>query len=116
MIPQAIQPRLDDIVYEMAAIAKLIPLKGGIESLSNINPAIGDDCKEVHMQIEQIALLQCKSSNSYPYRTIQQLGKILRRDRSRGAIEEECRGYTHLGGQLPHLAHDRIPNTRCQSS
>ena len=70
MAPQAIQPRLDDIVYEIAATTKPIPLKGGVESLGNIAPTIGGDCKEAHMQTKQLALFQCKSSNNYPYTTI----------------------------------------------
>ena len=88
----------------MAATIKPIPLKGGVESLGNIASAIGDDCKEVHMQIEQIALLQCKSINIYPYTPMQQLGKTLRRDGSRHVIGEVCREYTQLGDQLPHVA------------
>ena len=48
----AIDSHLHDIMYEMVAIAKPIPLKGGVERLSNIGPTIGDKCWGVHMQIE----------------------------------------------------------------
>ena len=71
MTPPAINPRLDDIMYEIAAIAKPIPLKGGVETLGNVSPTIGDNWKEVHMEAKQPALLQCKSSNSFPYTIIQ---------------------------------------------
>ena len=71
----------------MAATMKPILLKGGVKSLGNIVHAIGDSCKEVNMQIEQMAFLQCKSSNDYLYTTIQQLGNILRREESQLVIK-----------------------------
>lgn len=48
MVPQAIQSRLDDLVYETAATTNPIPLKDGVGSLGNIAPTICDDCKEFH--------------------------------------------------------------------
>ena len=107
MVPQAIQPHLDDIVYEMAAIVKPIPLKGVVESLGNIAPAVGDNCKEVHVETKQLALLRCRLSNTCPNTIMQQLGNILRRDKSRHTIEA-CRECTHLHGQLPHPTPYRI--------
>ena len=65
MVPQVIQPRLHDIVYEMAPTAKPIPLKRGVESLGDIAPTVGDDCREVHIQLESFTLLLCKPSNDY---------------------------------------------------
>ena len=58
----------------MTSVAKPIPLKGGVESLGDVFPTIGDNSKEVHMQFEQMALLYGKASNDYTYTTIQQLG------------------------------------------
>ena len=58
MVPQASQPHLHNIVYKMAATTQPITLKGGVERLGSIAPTIDDDCKEVHMQTKQLALLQ----------------------------------------------------------
>ena len=78
MVPQAIKPHLHDIVYEMASMVKSIQLKGGVEGLGSIAPTIGDNSKEVHMLLEQIALLHSKPSNDCTYTATQQLGNILR--------------------------------------
>ena len=77
MVLQALQPRVHHIVYEMASTARPIPLKGGVESLGDVAPAIGDNSREVHMQFEQTALFHSKSSNDYKYTTIQQLGNAI---------------------------------------
>ena len=79
MVLQGLQPRVNHIVYEMASAAKPIPLKGGVESLGDVGPTIGDNSREVHMQIEQMALFHGKHSNDYMYTTIQQLGNVIRR-------------------------------------
>ena len=79
MVLQALQPRVHHIVYEMASTAKPIPLKGGVESLGNVSPAIGDNSREVHMQFEQTALFHGEPSNDYKYTTMQQLGNVVRR-------------------------------------
>ena len=63
MVLQAIQYCLHDIVYEMASTAEPIPFQGAIESLGDVATAIGDNSKEVHMQLEQTALLHSKPSN-----------------------------------------------------
>ena len=63
MVLQALQPRVHHIVYEMASTTKPIPLKGGVESLDDVAPAIGDNSSEVHMRFEQMALLHGKPSN-----------------------------------------------------
>ena len=63
MVLQAVQSRVYHIVYEMAYTAKPIPFKGGVESLGDVAPAIGDNSREVHMQFEQTALFYGKPSN-----------------------------------------------------
>ena len=91
----------------MAAIAMPILLKIVFESLGNVAPTSGHDCKEVHMQTEQMALLQCISSNDYSHtnnKTIRQHSE----KRGISAMIEACREYMHLGGQLPHSKLDRI--------
>ena len=50
MVLQGIQPRLNDIVYDMAATKKPFPLKGDVESFGNHAPVVDDDCREVHIQ------------------------------------------------------------------
>ena len=57
MVLQAIQSCLHDIVYEIASTAEPIPFKGGVESLGDVATTIGDNSREVHMQLEQTALL-----------------------------------------------------------
>ena len=79
----------------MAFTVKPIPLKGGVESLGNVVSTISDNCREVHMQIEQIALLHGKPSNDYICTTIQQLGNVLRRGEIR-PVTKARREYTHL--------------------
>ena len=71
MVLQAIQSSLHDIVYEMASTAESIPLKGGVESLGDVATAISDNSREVHMQLEQTALLHSKPSNNCTYTTRQ---------------------------------------------
>ena len=108
MVLQALQPRVHHIVYEMASIAKPIPLKGGVEILGDVTPAIGDNSKEVHMQFEQMALFHSKPSNNCKYTTMQQLGNVV----SRGEIQhvtEACREYAHLDDQLANLPPNTIP-------
>ena len=73
MVLQAIQPRLHNIVYEMASTTKPTPLKGGVESLHDVAPAISDNSREVHMQLEKTALLHNKPSNNCAYIIAQQL-------------------------------------------
>ena len=63
----------------MASAAKPIPLKGGVESLADVAPTIGDNSREVHMQFKQMALLQGKPSNDCTYTKIQQFGNVIRR-------------------------------------
>ena len=63
----------------MASAAKPIPLEGGVESLGDVAPTIGDNSKEVHMQLEQTALFHGKPSNDCKYTTMQQLGNVVRR-------------------------------------
>ena len=41
----------------MASTVEPIPFKGGVESLGDIATTIGDNSREVHMQLEQMALL-----------------------------------------------------------
>ena len=54
MVLQALQPRVHHIVYEMASVAmKPIPLKGGFESLGDVATTIGDNSREVHMQLDK---------------------------------------------------------------
>ena len=84
-----------------------IPLKGGVESLGDVAPTIGDNSREVHMQFEQMALLHGKRSIDSTYTTIQQLGNVLMRGEIRLATEA-CRQYTHLGGQLANLPPHRL--------
>ena len=99
MVLQALQPRIHHIVYEMASTAKPIPLKGGVGSLGDVAPAIGDNSREVHMQFEQMALLHGKPSNDCKYTTMQQLGNIVRRGEIRH-VTKACKEYVHLDGQL----------------
>ena len=82
MVLQAIKPCLHDIVYEMASTVEPIPLKDGVEGLGDVAPTIGDNSREVHMQLGQMALLHGKPSNDYTYTTIQKLGNVLRRGNS----------------------------------
>ena len=63
MVLQAIQSCLHDIVYGMASTVEPIPFKGGVESLGDVATAIGDNSREVHLQLEQMALLHSKPSN-----------------------------------------------------
>ena len=86
----------------MASTSKLIPLKGGVESLGDVATPIGGNSREVYMQFEQMALLHGKPSNDYMYTTIQQLGEVLRRGEIQLVIEA-CREYTHIDGQLANL-------------
>ena len=65
MVLQPTQSCLHDIVYEKASIVEPIPFKGGVESLGDVATAIGDNSREVHMQLEQTALLHNKPSNDY---------------------------------------------------
>ena len=102
MVLQAIQSCLHDIVYEMASTAEPIPFKGAIESLGDVATAISDNSKEVHVQLEQTALLHGKPSNDYTYTTRQYLGNVVRR--VIWFVTEACRQYTHLDGQLANLA------------
>ena len=106
MVLQALQPRIHHIVYEMASTAKPIPLKGGVESLGDVAPAIGDNSREVHMQFEQTALFHGKPSNDCKYTTMQQLGNVVWRGEIRH-VTKACREYAHLDGQLANLP----PNT-----
>ena len=62
MVLQALQPHVHHIVYEMASTMKQIPLKGGVESLGDVAPAIDDNSREVHMQFEQMTLFYGKPS------------------------------------------------------
>ena len=71
MVLQAIQSCLHDIVYEMASTVEPIPFKGGVESFGDVATAIGDNSREVHMQLEQTALLHGKPSNNCTYTTRQ---------------------------------------------
>ena len=71
MVLQAIQSCLHDIVYEMASTAEPIPFKGAVESLGDVATAIGDNSREVCMQLEQTALLHGKPSNDCTYTTRQ---------------------------------------------
>ena len=95
MVLQALQPRIHQIVYEMASTTKPIPLKGGVESLGDVAPTIGDNSKEVHMQFEQTALFHGKPSNDCKYTTMQQLGDVVRRGEIWHVIEA-CREYCTL--------------------
>ena len=108
MVLQAIQSRLHDIVYEMASTGEPIPFKGGVESLGDVATTIGDNSKEVHMQLEQTALLHSKPSNDYTYTIKQQLGNVLRRG-GIWFVMEACKEYTHLDGQLSHPTLHTIP-------
>ena len=71
MVLQAIQSCRHDIVYEMASTAEPILFKGGVESLGDVATTIGDNSREVHMQLEQTALLHGKPSNDCTYTTRQ---------------------------------------------
>ena len=108
MVLQAIQPRLHDIVSEMASTVKSIPLKGGVESLGNVATAIGDNSREAHMQLEQTGLLHSKPSNDCTYTTTQQLGNVLRRWEIQ-SMTKACTEYTHLDGKLSHPTPYTIP-------
>ena len=108
-------PVFHSIVYEMASTTKPISLNGGLESLGNVAPTIGDNSKEVHRLFEQIALLHSKPSNVYTYITTQQLGNFLRRGEIRSVIIA-YKEYTHLDGQLSHRAPYTSPNTTCHNS
>ena len=108
MVLQALQPCVHHIVYEMASTAKPIPLKGGVESLGDVAPAIGDNSREVHMQFEQTTLFHGKPSNDCKYTTAQQLGNVVRRGEIRH-VTEACREYAHLDGQLANLPPNTIP-------
>ena len=79
MVLQAVQPHVHHIVYEMTSTAKPIPLKGGVESLGDVAPTIGDNSREVHMQFEQMALFHNEPSNDCKFTTMQQLGNVVRR-------------------------------------
>ena len=59
----------------MASVAKPIPLKGFVESLGDVASAMGDNSMEVHMQFEQMALLDGKPSNDCIYTTTRQRHK-----------------------------------------
>ena len=65
MVLQAIQSCLHNIVYEMAFAVEPIPFQGAVERLGDVAIAIGDNIREVHMQLEQTALLHSKPSNDY---------------------------------------------------
>ena len=108
MVREALQPRVHHIVYEMASTAKPIPLKGGVENLGHIAPAISGNSKEVHMQFEQTALFYGKPSNDYKYTTMQELGNVVRRGEIRH-VTEPCREHAHLDGQLANLPPNTIP-------
>ena len=71
----------------MAFIVEPIPLKGGVEGLGDFALAIGDNSREVHMQLEQMALLHNKPSNGCTYTTTQHLGNVLRRGEIQFVIE-----------------------------
>ena len=92
----------------MASTVEPILFQGSVESLGDIATAIGDNSKEVHMQLEQIALLHGKLNNDCTYTTRQPLGNILRRG-GIWYVTEACRQYTHLDGQLANLALHTIP-------
>ena len=66
---------------------KPIPLKGGVKSLGDVAPTIGDNSREVHMQFEQTALFYGKPSDDCKYTTMQQLGNVLRRGKIQHVIE-----------------------------
>ena len=108
MVLQALQPRVHHIVYEMAFAEKPIPLKGGVESLGDVAPTIGDNSREAHMQFEQTALVHGKPSNDCKYTTMQQLGNVVRRGEI-WHVTEVDREYTHLDGQLANLPPNTIP-------
>ena len=108
MVLQALQPHVHHIVYEMASTAKPIPLKGGVESLGDVAPTIGDNSREVPMQFEQTALFLGKPSNDCKYTTMQQLGNVIRRGEIRH-VTEACREYVHVDGQLANLSPNTIP-------
>ena len=90
MVLQAIQPCLHDIVYEMASTEEPIPLKGAVEGLGDVDPTIGDNSRDVHMQLEETALPRSKPSNDRTYTTTQQLGNVLKSGEIRFATEA-CR-------------------------
>ena len=71
MVLQPIQSCLHDIVYEMASTAEPISFKGAVESFGDVATTIGDNSREVHMQLEQMALLHGKPSNDCTYTTRQ---------------------------------------------
>ena len=82
MILQAIQSCLHNIVYEMASTVEPIPFQGTVESLGDVATTIGDNSREVHMQLEQTVVLRSKPSNDCTYTTRQKLGNVI----SRGVI------------------------------
>ena len=92
----------------MASTVNPISLKGGVESLGDVAPAIGGNSKEVHMQFKQMALLNGKPSNDCKYATMQQLGNVVRRGEI-WHVTEACRQYVHLVGQLANLPPNTIP-------
>ena len=108
MVLQALQPRVHHIVYQMASVANPIPLKGGVESLGDVAPIIGDNSREVRMQLEQTALFHGKPSNDCKYTTMQQLGNVVRRGEIRH-VTEACSEYAHLDGQLANLPTNMTP-------
>lgn len=63
-VPHEIQPRLHDIVHQIAATGKNILLQGG-----NMALAVGDDYREVHIQNKQLELVQRTLSNGYAQNT-----------------------------------------------
>ena len=115
MVLQALQPRVHHTVYEIASIERPIPLKGGVESLGDIAPAIGDNSREVHMQFEQTTLFHSKPSNGCKYTTMQQLGNVVKRGDIQH-VTEACREYVHLDGQLANLPPKYDPCNRCRNS
>ena len=78
MALQGIQPRLKDIVYRMAATSEAIPFKCGVTILCNTTPTVGDDYGNVQIQVENLALVQCKISNDCEQRTSKKLILVLK--------------------------------------
>ena len=50
----------------------------GLEGLGDVDPTIGDNSRDVHMQLEETALPRSKPSNDRTYTTTQQLGNVLK--------------------------------------
>ena len=71
MVLEAIQPHLDDIVYEMASTAEPIPLKGVVEGFCDVAPAISNNSKEVHNDYGTVC-------NDYAYTTKTTIIKCLK--------------------------------------